>query len=246
MIYYSKSNKSLYRVIASKMSKSKKIIVDDDYEDIIASEKIPSENLSEIAFHLKKKLCSEISSGRPSGLKYYDNVIDEKFSDELFEFLDRENEKKWKSLSDSKKSRKVQHYGYKYDYKSRNITQKGEEIPEIFKPLFDYILTHSDETFNQIIVNNYEPSQGISAHTDVKDYGKVIACFSIGSGAVMRFTSENLSYDLYVKKNSIYIMSGDSRYNWKHEMVSRKSDVVDGKKIQRGRRISITLRKVSE
>ena len=222
------------------MSKmSKKFITDDDYEDIVSRENIGLETTVDIV---------------PSGLKYYENVIDEKFSDDVFEFLDGENGKKWKALSDSKNSRKVQHYGYIYDYKSRNVNKKGEKFPEVFKPLIDYLSEvvsrgSSDSRFgefNQIIVNNYEAGQGISAHIDVKDYGNTIACFTLGSGAMMRFTREDLSYDLYVKKNSVYIMSGESRYNWKHEMVSRKSDLVDGKKIQRGRRISITFRKVSE
>lgn len=202
----------------SEMSKVKKVITDDDYEDLEKS---------------------------PSGLRYYDNVIDEKFSDEVLEFLDGENGK-WKTLSESKNSRKVQHYGYIYDYKSRNINKKGEKIPQVFQPLIEYLSKKSLGTFNQIIVNNYEPGQGISAHTDVKEYGNTIACFTLGSGSIMRFTREDLSYDLYVKKNSVYIMTGESRYNWKHEMVSRRSDLIDGKKIQRGRRISITFRKVSE
>jgi len=97
--------------------------------------------------------------------------------------------------------------------------------------------------FNQIIVNNYESGQGISAHTDVKEYGEIIGCYTIGSGGTMRFTRKDGNlYDLYVHPNSLYIMSGESRYEWKHEMASKKSDVVDGVKIPRGRRVSITFR----
>ena len=39
-------------------------------------------------------------------------------------------------------------------------------------------------------------------------------------------------------------MSGDSRYKWKHEMRGLKTDTVDGKKIKRGVRTSITFRSV--
>ena len=48
----------------------------------------------------------------------------------------------------------------------------------------------------------------------------------------------------YVKPNSVYIMTGDSRYKWTHEMPSTKSDKVDDKKILRSRRVSITFRNV--
>jgi len=225
---------------------SRKVIVDDDYEDIIIRERTGGLAHSE-------KISSSRDDKVPKGLEVHNDVIDEKASDELFEFLDG---KKWKSLSDSKNSRKVQHYGYVYDYKSRSVSQKGEEIPDLFQPLIEYLINKTgissfpeeklaeQDSFNQVIVNNYEAGQGISAHTDVKDYGKVIACFTIGSGAMMRFTKDSSEYDLYVKANSVYIMSGESRYKWKHEMISRKSDVLDGKKIQRGRRISITFRTV--
>jgi hypothetical protein len=37
-------------------------------------------------------------------------------------------------------------------------------------------------------------------------------------------------------------MSGASRYIWTHEMSSRKCDMVEGKKIVRGRRVSVTFR----
>jgi alkylated DNA repair dioxygenase AlkB len=181
----------------------------------------------------------------PKGLMYFKNVIDEK--DDLISFLDN---RPWKTLTESKNSRKVQHYGYLYDYKSGKTNMKTEPVPDEFQSLIDSLkkkcvqagLTSAD--FNQVIVNNYETGQGISAHTDVKEYGPIIGCYTIGSGATMRFTKGEEKYEVYVDPNSLYIMSGESRYKWKHEMVSRKTDTVDNKKIQRGRRVSITFRTV--
>jgi len=62
----------------------------------------------------------------------------------------------------------------------------------------------------------------------------------------MRFTHSvtQEQRDLYVAPRSVYIMTGEARYKWKHEMIARKSDIVDGKRVKRERRISITLRNV--
>jgi alkylated DNA repair dioxygenase AlkB len=98
--------------------------------------------------------------------------------------------------------------------------------------------------FNQCIINKYEPGQGINKHIDIKAYGPVIGCFTFGSGAVMTFRRKDEVHHLYVKPNSLYIMSGESRLLWTHEMPSRKSDMVEGKKIPRGLRISVTFRHV--
>lgn len=221
--------------IIEMIPKRKIIITDDDYIPNIPNPKpVP----------LSKP-------NHPSGLYYFKDIIDEK--QDLTNFLDEDNGSKWKSLSDSKNSRKVQHYGYTYNYKSGKTKTETEPIPDEFRSLINSLKKKSDGLgilpkkyeFNQVIVNNYEPGQGISAHTDVKEYGVIIGCYTIGSGATMRFTRGDEKYDIYVEPNSLYVMSGDSRNEWKHEMVPRKSDVVDGVKIERGRRISITFRFVS-
>jgi len=71
----------------------------------------------------------------------------------------------------------VQHYGYKYDYKTYNINVKCQPMPE-FLNLLKLLLTdiciqlniiNNDYEFNQCIVNNYLPGQGISKHIDVKN-----------------------------------------------------------------------------
>jgi len=86
------------------------------------------------------------------------------------------------------------------------------------------------------------PGQGISKHIDVKSYGNIIGCFTLGSGATMIFRKGNVTKEIYVESNSLYIMSGECRYNWTHEMIGKKSDIVNGIKISRDRRISVTFR----
>jgi alkylated DNA repair dioxygenase AlkB len=172
------------------------------------------------------------------GLFYLPNVIEDQTA--LLEAIDRHT---WKPLSDSPNSRKVQHYGYLYDYKTKSTNKEATPIPDLFQPLISLLEQETKESgFNQVIINNYEPGQGISAHTDSKEYGAVIGCYTIGGGCVMKFTKGEQTFEHYVEPGSLYIMTGEARYEWRHEMPQRKSDLVQGKKIKRERRISITFR----
>jgi len=183
------------------------------------------------------------------GLYYISNLITN--SDELTKELDKNN---WLPITNSANSRKVQHFGYLYDYSSRKInipttpfsnflTELANELRDICKQLK---LIDDNYIFNQCIVNNYKRGQGISRHTDVKAYGKVIGCYTIGSGAKMKFVhpKTGIEYEKYVESNSLYIMSGDARHIWTHEMSASTADIVNNIKISRDRRISITFRNV--
>lgn len=164
---------------------------------------------------------------------YIKDIIDD--SNTLITKLDEEGT--WKPLTTSINSRKVQHYGFLYDYKT------CPELPSFLYELRDTLtelciqlgLIDNSYVFNQCIVNNYTVGQSISSHIDVKKYGKVIGCYTVGSEAIMKFMKEDKKEVLNTLPNSLYIMSGDIRYNWTHEMLKLKSD----------RRISITFRNVS-
>jgi alkylated DNA repair dioxygenase AlkB len=156
----------------------------------------------------------------------------------------------WSPVTNHVNSRLVQHYGFRYDYVSSKVREAGPTLPP-FLEKYQTLLTNickelniidAAYTFNQCIVNNYLQGQGISAHIDVKQYGGVIGCFTLGTGATMIFEHGNEKREIYVEADSLYIMSGEARYVWKHSMPARKSDTVDGKRVERGRRVSITFR----
>lgn len=181
------------------------------------------------------------------GLYYIDNVIKE--DNNIIKILDKY---KWTPLSNSPNSRKVQHYGYKYNYKTYDIYEKCDDFPEIIKKLSNRLkkiclqlkIIDDDYEFNQCIINNYNDNQGISPHIDLKKYGNVIGCYTINSGTTINFSNDDELFDLYVKSNSLYIMSDDSRYKWKHGINVKKNDYIDNIPISRDRRISITFRNV--
>jgi ribA/ribD-fused uncharacterized protein len=176
------------------------------------------------------------------GLYYIPNALTVAQEKELIDYLDGPKAS-WEGVTGSATARRVQHYGYRYDYKRRTVSGPTHLIPEQWKSVIGL-----GYQWNQVIVNEYDPGQGISAHIDAPVYGDTIICYTLGSGATMRFTKPETGevVDLYVAPRSVYIMSDAARYGWKHEMISRKTNTVDGKTIPRSRRISVTLRWVPE
>ena len=145
--------------------------------------------------------------------------------------------------------RRVQHYGYKYDYRSRRASMKDYlgDLPDWLSPLSSKLRedSHFASTPEQVIVNEYEPGQGISAHVDCEPcFGETIASISLGSACEMRFQHlyTNEIRNILLQPNSLLVLSGQARYDWNHSIMARKSDVIDGKRQQRQRRLSLTFR----
>jgi alkylated DNA repair dioxygenase AlkB len=189
------------------------------------------------------------------GFFYFKNVIEPDLADDIIDYL---NNQVWGGVSTSETGRKVQQYGFEYDYSTRKGSdyKKIEEIPELLS-LLQTMGLHTVESLvdkeifektklNQCIVNKYEPKQGISAHIDKTTFGPVIVCFTLNSGTTMTFSRMvgdiKEVIEKYVEPNSVYLMTGESRYLWKHEIKSRLTD----NRIKRKTRISVTFRTVTE
>lgn len=85
------------------------------------------------------------------------------------------------------------------------------------------------------------PGTGISAHVDdPKQFGEWVCGVSLSSGCEMTFNNRETKHevDVFLERCSLYVMTGESRYNYTHCIKPRKSD----KGIPRERRLSITLR----
>lgn len=177
------------------------------------------------------------------GLYYIENAVDDDIINEI-------DKNEWMNISGNQKGRKVQQYGYKYDYKSRNVKEKIKDIPDFLSKCNTTLtgiskklgIIDDDYVFNQCIINNYESGQIISKHIDSDVFGKVIGCYTVGSGGTMRFSHGDDKIDLYVAPRSLYIMTGDARYKWSHELLGKKYDDNNGTLIKRERRVSITFR----
>ena len=142
-------------------------------------------------------------------------------------------------------NRVAKHFGYEYNYVSKNIRIPTTPFTPNLLALADLAEKHCAEKglickFNQCIINKYEIGEGITKHIDNPQYGPVIACFTFGSGAAMHFDE----HEIYVEPGSLYIMSGPARTDYTHEMRKRKTDIVNGKRVARGIRYSVTFRNV--
>jgi alkylated DNA repair dioxygenase AlkB len=179
------------------------------------------------------------------GLTYIPNFID-KF--EVKNFIDAINSEKW--LSDIK--RRVQHYGYKYDYKARSIDYSMflGQLPYWALPMAKRLFneSHIDSIPDQLIVNEYVPGQGITNHVDCEPcFGDTVISISLGSSCVMDFINVRTKQknEVMLESGSLVVLSGEARHNWTHGIAQRKTDNFNGIKTDRKLRISMTFRKVT-
>jgi|SRR5680860_784802 len=172
------------------------------------------------------------------GLGYYAALLNES---EQQQALEEVGSRSWKN--DLK--RQVQHYGYRYDYKTRTIDHSMHlgPLPDfanaIAKRLLDLDLVH--ENPDQLIVNEYLPGQGIAPHIDCEPcFSDTIVTVSLGSAYEMDFISKTSQIrSALLEVGSVLILSGDARYKWMHRIRPRKAD----RGVLRGRRVSLTYRK---
>jgi alkylated DNA repair dioxygenase AlkB len=147
--------------------------------------------------------------------------------------------------------RRVQHFGYLYDYKARTITRDAYlgKLPGWLEVLAERLIARGylEHMPDQVIANEYVPGQGISAHIDcVPCFGDTIISLSLLSQCEMIFREQQgfETAAVLLRPRSVVSLTGAGRYSWTHEIPARKSDFMNGAKVDRGRRISLTFRKV--
>ena len=147
-------------------------------------------------------------------------------------------------------SRRVQHYGWRYDYKARGIN-RGDflgPLPDwaasIAKRLVEKKLV--DELPDQVIVNEYLSHQGISKHIDCRNcFRGSIVTISLLETWEMVFARTTAGieekYRTLLPRYSATVLSGEVREKWTHEIAKKKTDAG----YARNRRVSVTFRKVA-
>ena len=192
-------------------------------------------------------LNDETEPAPPEGLIYVDDFVSEAEEAELLHLLDVDHVDDW--LPDL--LRRVQHYGYKYDYRQRRVDRTMElgPLPDSLRSIADRIAveTSMSTPFDQAIVNEYEPGQGIAEHIDCEPcFGDMVATLSLGSDIEMQFGHRPTGgqHHQRLRRRSLAILSGPARYEWTHSIAKRKSDRWGGPRVPRERRVSITFRTV--
>lgn len=179
-----------------------------------------------------------------NGLRLLNEYIDPISEQALIDHIDRFT---WSS----ELKRRVQHYGYKYDYRSRGLTKESYlgPLPNWLQVLAQQILTDGLIDFkpDQAIINEYDPGQGIAPHIDCQPcFGDTILSLSLGSPCCMTFARQDSKSDkveILLEPRALMLMQAEARYLWLHSISARKVDQWN-EPIERKRRISITFRKV--
>jgi alkylated DNA repair dioxygenase AlkB len=178
----------------------------------------------------------------PPGLLYVEGYVVSSEQDRLLEAID---EQPW--ITELR--RRVQHYGYRYDYKARAVDRGMYlgPLPHWAQPLIERLVGegYMPERPDQLIVNEYLPGQGIAPHVDcIPCFGPVVASLSLGSPCVMVLSRGEQELPLVLEPCSLLVFAGEARTRWRHAIPARKSDMLAGVRQPRDRRVSLTFRTV--
>ncbi len=185
------------------------------------------------------------------GLYYFPDFLDDDEQSGIIKQVDV-NEDQWRSDLE----RRVQHYGWRYDYRSRTITSDMAlgPLPDWVKKIAERLYGKTglfDQIPDQVIVNEYYPGQGIALHADRNCFGDAVATISLGDDWEMKLRplggkSEHDQF-IMLQQGSVLILTGDARYRWMHGIDKRKGEERDAAgqfRRERKRRISLTFRTV--
>ncbi|KAI9005333.1 hypothetical protein BC832DRAFT_557065 [Gaertneriomyces semiglobifer] len=187
-----------------------------------------------------------------------DFVTPEEECEVLMHIHDETRADKWIPLN----KRRVQHFGYRFDYPLNTVimdTDIIDPIPPWCASLLERYQTHFPEFQypDQLTINEYWPGAGIAPHGDRHSvFTDCIVAISLGSGVIMEFRrpadhqshdsspTEFVAYNVYLPPRSLIVMSGESRYRWEHSIRPRRTDIIHGRAVERGTRVSLTFRNI--
>jgi alkylated DNA repair dioxygenase AlkB len=149
-----------------------------------------------------------------NGLAYIPSFINEEQHDRILSILD---EQPWSN----ELKRRVQHYGYKYDYRQRaiNSSMKVDGLLPWMVACGKYMVEKKlfPKQPDQAIVNEYQPGQGISKHIDCEPcFHDTIASLSLGSACIMEFHCQHRiakTQEIYLEPRSLVVIYGVSSFN---------------------------------
>ena len=150
--------------------------------------------------------------------------------------------------------RRVQHYGWRYDYTQRRIdaSMRLGDLPAWAKELAHRLVDEGlvEDLPDQVIVNEYVGNQGISRHLDQPlSFAEHVATISLLEtwGMVFRRRGSKDKVEIPLERRSVAILTGAARYQWTHEIPTRRSEPTgldERPRVDRERRISLTFRNV--
>lgn len=185
------------------------------------------------------------------GLFTVSDFIDD-IEEELLRRAVTANDVEWDCVGGNpEKSRRVLHYGYKYNYRSKHVNKSDYlgSLPkwssDLEQKIYELPIIQKLQSGkpNQLIVNEYKPGQGIAWHTDAKSFDDPIVTLSTGGSCIFEMKNQDGKVvELLLKPKTLVVMSGKSRWDWKHRIPARAVDRFEGEDYRRHKRISFTYR----
>jgi alkylated DNA repair dioxygenase AlkB len=175
------------------------------------------------------------------GLRYIPGYLDNAVHDTLLAAVDSGA---WRDVG----HRRMQVYGYSYELR-KGGAYRVEDLPAWAHALAQRL--QRDELMvdlaDQMIVNDYTAGQGIPAHIDAPLFTDTIVSISLGSTCMMEFTTEaGAREEQFLEPMSALVIGGEARSQWKHAISAREHDLWSGRVWRRGRRVSLTFRKMCD
>jgi alkylated DNA repair dioxygenase AlkB len=137
-------------------------------------------------------------------------------------------------------NRRTQSFGWRYDFEDASFTP-AEPLPDWLLPLREKTAAFAHlapDEFVQALIARYDAGAGIGWHRDRDVFEKVVG-ISMNTPATLRFRQRTSSgfrrASLEVAPRSVYLLSGESRWDWEHS-------ITPGDQL----RFSITFRSLSD
>jgi alkylated DNA repair dioxygenase AlkB len=142
--------------------------------------------------------------------------------------------------------RRIQYYGHWYNVDRGGVYRVGD-LPGWAAALAQRLQHDGLMPYvaDQLIVSEYQPGQGIRPHVDAPLFEDVIVGVALGSTCVMEFTrGGDPARAMLLEPRSALVLSGEARQAWRHAIPARDEDQWQGRTWPRGRRVSLTFRKL--
>ena len=123
--------------------------------------------------------------------------------------------------------RRVQHYGFNYDYRGSGPPVPAAPFPRWAEVMADRLAPWFEGAVpEQCIVNEYRPGQGIGMHADHAQFGPVVASLSLADDWPMRFRPRSVrpyardgvpgDEVVVLPRRSALVLAGPARTAWMH------------------------------
>jgi alkylated DNA repair dioxygenase AlkB len=161
-------------------------------------------------------------SGLPEGFRYYPEVLSIEEEEALAHELGALPFKPF-NFQGFLANRRVVSFGYRYDYDRRAVVEAAP-FPSFLiavRRKVAAIFDRPEETFRQVLINEYRPGAGIGWHRDKAQFDEVVSV-SLLAPCTLRFRRKagqtwNRA-SLTAEPRSAYLLSGPARTAWEHSI----------------------------